>query len=158
MILRRWTPSRVNYDEATKHRKRGARNKMYKQFPSAGVLFISILATYFLTAISLMGQVAAPAGVLFLVLALWFAVYKFRYKGLENRELVTKMYADLTGTLEGMKERIVQEEVQRRTAAEREKQVRWERERRRASRPTRDPAVSKYAEMVESRVREGGQT
>jgi hypothetical protein len=131
---------------------------MYKQFPATWVLVISILATYFLTAILLTGQVAAPAGVLFLVLAFWFAIYKFRYKGLENRELVTKMYAGLKGTLEGIKERIAQEEVQRRAAAEREKQARGERERRRVSRPTRDPAVSKYAEMIESRIREGGQT
>ena len=129
---------------------------MDKQFPATWVLIGSILATYLLAAILLTGQVVAPAGVLILVLVLWFLVYRFRYKGLDNQELVTKMYADLAGTLEGMKERIAQEEAQKRVAEEREKQARWERERRRASAPTRDPAVSKYAEMIENRVREGG--
>jgi ABC-type siderophore export system fused ATPase/permease subunit len=128
---------------------------MGKQFLTARVLVISILTTYFLAAILSTGQVAAPAGVLILVLVLWFLVYRFRYKGLDNRELVTKMYADLAGTLEGMKERIAQEEAQKRVAEEREKQARWERERRRASMPTKDPAVGKYAEMIENRVREG---
>ena len=59
--------------------------------------------------------------------------------------------------LEGTKERIAQEEASKRTAAEREVQARVERERRRASRPSRDPAVSKYAEMIETRVRESEQ-
>jgi ABC-type siderophore export system fused ATPase/permease subunit len=128
---------------------------MGKQFPAARVLVVLILTTYLFTAIFSTGQVVAPAGVLILVLVLWFLVYRFRYKDLGNQELVTKMYTDLAGTLEGMKERIAQEEAQKRLAEEREKQARWERERRRASMPTRDPSASKYAEMIENRVREG---
>jgi ABC-type siderophore export system fused ATPase/permease subunit len=128
---------------------------MGKQFPAARVLVVLILTTYLFTAIFSTGQVVAPAGVLILVLVLWFLVYRFRYKDLGNQELVTKMYTDLAGTLEGMKERIAQEEAQKRLAEEREKQARWGRERRRASMPTRDPSASKYAEMIENRVREG---
>jgi hypothetical protein len=67
------------------------------------------------------------------------------------------MRADLEGVLEGLKERIAEGEVSKRTAAEREEQARLERERRRASRPSRDPAVSEYAAMIETRVREGEQ-
>src|SRR3954468_4133476 len=128
---------------------------MGKQFPAARGLVVLILTTYLFTAIFSTGQVAAPAGGLILVLVLWFLVYRFRYKDLGNQELVTKMYTDLAGTLEGMKERIAQEEAQKRLAEEREKQARWERERRRASMPIRDPSASKYAEMIENRVREG---
>jgi len=128
---------------------------MGKQFPAVRVLVVLILTTYLLTAIFSTGQVAAPAGVLILILVLWFLVYRFRYKDLDNQNLITKMYADLSGTLEGIKERIAQEEAQKRLAEERERQARWERERRRASMPTRDPAASKYAEMIENRVREG---
>lgn len=131
---------------------------MDKQYSATRVLVISILTIYFLTAILLTGRVVSPAMVLFLVLVLWFSVYKLRYRGLGNRELVTKMYAGLETALEGTKERIAQEEGQKRVAAEREEQVLRERERRRANKPTRDPAVSKYAEMIENRVREGKQT
>lgn len=78
-----------------------------------------------------------------------------------NRDLVTKMRADLEETLEGIKRRVAQEE-DRIKAAEREEQARLERERgraegvrRRASGPTRrDPAVSKYADVIERKVRE----
>jgi len=130
---------------------------MYKQFPIVRVLIISCLAAYFILGIFLTGKVVPPTLVLFLVLVLWFSLYKFRRKDLRNRELVTKMHADLKGMLEGTKERIAQEEASKRTAAEREVQARVERERRRTSRPSRDPAVSKYAEMIETRVRESEQ-
>ena len=130
---------------------------MDKQFLIVRVLIISYLAAYFILGIFLTGKVVPAALVLFLVLVLWFLLYKFRRKELTNRELVTKMHADLKGMLEGTKERIAQEEASKRTAAEREVQARVERERRRTSRPSRDPAVSKYAEMIETRVRESEQ-
>jgi hypothetical protein len=120
---------------------------------------------YFLLGISSTGGVISPASVLVLVLVLWFSVYKLRHKGLGNRELVTKMRADLEGTLEGIKEKLAQQEARRLATLEHEEQTRLdqerrraERERRRASGPTRDPAVSEYAEMIESRVRERERT
>ena len=63
---------------------------MDKQFPIVRVLIISYLAAYFILGIFLTGKVVPPALVLFLVLVLWFLLYKFRRKDLTNRELVTK--------------------------------------------------------------------
>ncbi len=71
------------------------------------------------------------------------------------------MRTDLEGALESIKERMAQQEARRLATLEHEEQTRLEREKRRAERerrrtgsPTRDPAVSKYADMIESRVRE----
>ena len=56
---------------------------------------------------------------------------------------------------------MAQQEARRLAALEREEQARFERERkkaererRKASSPTMDPAVGKYADIIESRVRE----
>ena len=56
---------------------------------------------------------------------------------------------------------MAQREARTLATSEREEQARFERERkkaererRKASSPTMDPAVSKYADMIESRVRE----
>jgi F0F1-type ATP synthase membrane subunit b/b' len=134
---------------------------MYKRFTIGWAFVVSFLAVYFLLGTLSTGGVAPPASVLVLVLAVWFSVYKLRNKGLGSRELVTKMRADLEGTLEGIKERMAQQEARRLATLEHEEQARLERERRRAegkirraSGPTRDTAVSEYAEMIESRVRE----
>jgi hypothetical protein len=134
---------------------------MYKRFTIGWAFVVSFLAVYFLLGILSTGGVAPPASVLILVLILWFSVYKLRNKGLGNRGLVKKMHADLEGTLEGIKERMAQQEARRLATLEHEEQARLERERRRAegerqraSSPTRDPAVSEYAELIESRVRE----
>ena len=138
---------------------------MDKRFTIGWVFVVSVLGAYFLLGILSTGGVILPASVLVLVLVLWFSVYKLRHKGLGNRELVTKMSADLEGTLEGIKERMAQQEARRLATLEHEEQTRLdqerrraERERRRASGPTRDPAVSEYAEMIESRVRERERT
>ena len=138
---------------------------MDKRFTIGWVFVVSVLGAYFLLGISSTGGVISPASVLVLVLVLWFSVYKLRHKGLGNRELVTKMRTDLKGTLEGIKEKLAQQEARRLATLEHEEQTRLdqerrraERERRRASGPTRDPAVSEYAEMIESRVREREQT
>jgi hypothetical protein len=138
---------------------------MDKRFTIGWVFVVSVLGAYFLLGISSTGGVISPASVLVLVLVLWFSVYKLRHKGLGNRELVTKMRADLEGTLEGIKEKLAQQEARRLATLEHEEQTRLdqerrraERERRRASGPTRDPAVSEYAEMIESRVRERERT
>ena len=138
---------------------------MDKRFTIGWVFVVSVLGAYFLLGISSTRGVISPASVLVLVLVLWFSVYKLRHKGLGNRELVTKMRADLEGTLEGMKEKLAQQEARRLATLEHEEQTRLdqerrraERERRRASGPTRDPAVSEYAEMIESRVRERERT
>ena len=129
------------------------------------VLVVSVLAAYLLLGALSTGGVAPPIGVLLLVLILWFSVYRVWHKGLGNRELVTKMQADLKGTLQGIEEKMAQKEAQRRAAEEHEERVRIEREKRRVegerrktSKAARDPAVSRYAEMIENRVREGERT
>ena len=129
---------------------------MNKKFPTAWLLVISFLVAYLLIGTLLTGKVAPFIGVLLLVLVLWFLVYKFRYKELENRELLTRMYTELKGTLQGMleKERMAQEEARRRAAAKHERLARTKRERR-ARPPIEDLDVSKYADMIEDRVREG---
>jgi len=133
---------------------------MDKQFPTGWVLAVWVLASYLLLGTLSAGGAAPPVLVLLLVLLLWFLVYAFRYRGLGNRKLVRRMHADLEGTLEGLKERVAQQEVHRLATLEHEEQARLEQERRaegerrRASTPTRDPAVGKYADMIESRVRE----
>ena len=134
---------------------------MNKQFPTGWVLAVCVLASYLLLGTLSAGGAAPPVLVLLLVLLLWFLVYAFRHKDLGNRRLVTKMRTDLEGTLEGLKEKMAQQEARRLATLEREEQAQLERERRRAegerrraSTPTRDPAVAKYAEMIESRVRE----
>jgi hypothetical protein len=134
---------------------------MDKRFTVGRVFVVSVLGAYFLLGILSTGGVTPPASVLVLVLVVWFSVYKFRHKGLGNRELVTKMRSDFEGTLERIKEKMAQQEARRLATLEHEEQARLERERRRAegerrraSSPTRDPAVSEYASMIESRVRE----
>jgi predicted Holliday junction resolvase-like endonuclease len=133
---------------------------MDKQFPTGWVLAVWVLASYLLLGTLSARGAAPPVLVLLLVLLLWFLVYAFRYRGLGNRKLVRRMHADLEGTLEGLKERVAQQEVHRLATLEHEEQARLEQERRaegerrRASTPTRDPAVGKYADMIESRVRE----
>ncbi len=130
---------------------------MDKRFPGVRALVVSVLAAYFLIGTLSTGGVAAPIGVLFLVLVLWFSVYRFRYKGPASRELVGKMRADLERALEGIEERLAREEAQRRAAKEHEERAHAERESRRANRPVRDPTVGKYAGIIESRVRESEQ-
>jgi predicted Holliday junction resolvase-like endonuclease len=138
---------------------------MDKRCPAGWVLVASVVATYFLIGITTTGGVVPSASVLVLILVLWFSVYKLRHKGLGHREIITKMKADLQGTLEKKKEKIAQEEDRRRAVAEHEEQARVERERRRAegarirvSRPPREPAVNKYADIIEGRVREAERT
>lgn len=134
---------------------------MDKRFTIEWKFVVSVLGAYFLLGILSTGGVIPPASVLVLVLVLWFSVYKLRHKDFDNRGLVTKMRADLEGTLEGIKEKMAQQEARRLATLEHEEQARLERERRRAERerrrasgPTRDPTVSEYAELIESRVRE----
>jgi len=135
---------------------------MDRRFSTGWVLVVWVLASYFLLGTLSAGGMALPALVPLLVLLLWFLVYRFLYRGLGNRELVSRMRAELEGTLEGLKERVAREDARRLARLEHEEQVRLEQEsrraegeRRRAGGPTtRDPAVSRYADMIESRVRE----
>jgi hypothetical protein len=134
---------------------------MDKRFTIGWVFVVSVLGAYFLLSILSTGGVILPVSVLVLVLVLWFSVYKLRHKGLGNRGIVTKMRADLEGRLEGTKEKMAQQETRRLATLEQEEQARLERERRRAERekrrasvPTMDPTASKYAELIESRVRD----
>ena len=138
---------------------------MNKRFTIGWVFVVSVLGAYFLLGILSTGGVIPPASVLVLVLVLWLSVYKLRHKDLGNRGLVTKMRADLEGTLEGIKEKMAQQEARRLATLEREEQAQLERERRRAegerrkaSSPTMDPADGKYASMIESRIREREQS
>src|SRR5215217_5185546 len=131
---------------------------MDKRFTAVRGLVVSVLAAYLLLGALSTGGVAMPIGVLFLVLILWFSVYRFRHKGLGKRELVAKMQADLKRTLERIEERMAQQGARKRAAEEHEERARMERERTKASMPARDPAMSRYAEMIENRVREGERT
>jgi O-antigen ligase len=90
---------------------------MDKRFSAVRALVVSVLAAYFLIGTLSTGGVAAPIGVLFLVLVLWFSVYRVRHKGLGNWELVTKVQADLEETLERIQGRMAQEVARRRAAA-----------------------------------------
>lgn len=137
---------------------------MDRRLTNARIAIISALAAY-LTLGTLLTGVVPPIGVLVLVLIMWFSVYRFRHKSLGNRELTTKMRTDLRGTLEVIEGRLAQQEAKRRAEAEHEEQARLERERRRAegekrraTRPAMDPVMSKYAAMIESRVKEGERT
>src|SRR4028118_628612 len=105
---------------------------MDKQFPTGWVLAVCLLASYLLLGTLSAGGAAPPVLVLLLVLLLWFSVYAFRHRGLGNRELVRRMHADLEGTLEGLKDRMAQEEARRLGTLEHEEQARLEQERRRA--------------------------
>ena len=134
---------------------------MDNRFPGVRALVVSVLVAYFLLGLLTTGGVIAPALVLVLVVILWFLLYKLRHRSLGNRGLLTKMRADLERTLEDTKEKMAHQEAQILATAEHEEQAhlererrRAERERRRASSPPKDPAVSKYAELIESRVRE----
>jgi hypothetical protein len=129
---------------------------MNKRFPTGWILATLTLIAYFSIGILLSGEAALLAGVLLLVLITWSIIYKAQYKkSLGNRELVVRMYDDFRGTVERIVEKVARAEVKRR-AAEHEKQARKERRDRRVSstRTKEDPAVGKYAEMIENRVRE----
>ena len=129
---------------------------MNERFPNGWILAILTLIAYFSIGILLSGEAALLVGVLLLVLITWSIIYKAHYrKSLGNRELVVRMYDDFRGTVERIAEKVAQVEVKRR-AAEHERQTRRERRDRRVSstRTKEDPAVEKYAEMIENRVRE----
>jgi Sec-independent protein translocase protein TatA len=110
---------------------------MDKRFTIGRVFLVSVLATYFLLAIVATGGVVSPAIVLVLVLVLWFSAYKLRHKGLGNWGLVKRMRTDLEATLEGIKEKMAQQDARRQATLEHEEQARLERARRRAERERR---------------------
>lgn len=127
---------------------------MNKQSLARWAIFTLALLAYFFIAI-LTGEAYTSVGVLFFILVVWFLIYKLRYKSLGNLELIIKMYADFTGTLERIKERVAEDEARRRTAADRRRQVLIERERRKADRPKEaSTGDKKYADSIERRVRE----
>src|SRR5918994_673090 len=131
---------------------------MDKRFPAAQALIVSVLATYFLVGTLSTGGVAAPLGVLVLVLVLWYSLYRFRHQDSGYQGLLAKMRSDLEKTLEGIAERLAQEEAQRRAAEEQEERARVEREVGRANRPVRKPANGKNTGIIEDRVRASEQT
>jgi hypothetical protein len=77
------------------------------------------------------------------------------HKTLGNLELVMRMYADFTGTLERIKERVAEDEAPRRATASRRRQVLMDRESRKTDRPNEDTtADKKYTDLVERGDRE----
>jgi hypothetical protein len=126
---------------------------MSKQFAIECVLIISFPTAYLLIGTLLTGEAIPFVVVLLLVLVTWFVVYRSRHRSLENRELLTRMYADLKGARERIAEgwQIGQKETQRRSARRDERLVRTKRERR--ARPTKDSTMSKYVDMIEEKVR-----
>ncbi len=137
---------------------------MNNLLPTGRITAILTLIAYFSIGILMTGEVALLIGVLLLVLVTWFASYKVKYKNSGNLQLVTRAYADFKEAIERIVERVAQKEAQRRAAGDRERQTRRRRGRqarierggtRASSRPTdEDPAVVRYADMIESRVRE----
>jgi len=72
-----------------------------------------------------------------------------------NLELVMRMYADFTGTLERIKERVAEGEAPRRAAASRRRQVLMDRESRETDRPKESStADKKYTDLIERGDRE----
>jgi Ca2+/Na+ antiporter len=128
---------------------------MNKQSLARWAIFTLALLTYFFIAILLTGEAYTSVGVLFLILVIWFLIYKLRYKSLGEPRAYYEEYADFTGTLERIKERVAEDEARRRTAADRESQVLMERERRKADRRKEaSTGDKKYADSIERRVRE----
>jgi hypothetical protein len=138
---------------------------MNNQLSTGWITAILTLIAYFAIGILMTGEVALLIGVLLLVLVAWFASYRVRYKTAGNLELATRAYADFKEAVERIVERVAQREAQRRAAVDSERQARIERGRQarierggtraRSSRPTdEDPAVGRYADIIESRVRE----
>ncbi len=127
---------------------------MNKRFPVGWVIATLALIAYFSLGLLLTGEVAQFVGVLLLVLVIWFLFCRIRYKDLGNLELVMKMYADLKGAVERIKERVAEDEAPRR-AASRRRHTFVNRESRKADRPQETPTTDKkYADMIERRVRE----
>ena len=122
------------------------------------VIAILTLIAYFSLGILLTGEVALFVVVLFLVLVIWFFFCKIRYKSLGNLELVMTMYADFTGAVERLIERVAEDEARRKAAADRQRQVLTDRERNRERRKTESskevPVDKKYTDLIERRVRE----
>ncbi len=127
---------------------------MNKQVLNGWVIAILALVAYFSIAILLTGEVALTAGVLFFVLLIWFLIYKLRYKNLGTLELVMRMYGDLKGAVERIKERVAEDEAPRRRSATRRRQGSTEQESRRAGTPKEAPIDRTYADRIERRIRE----
>jgi hypothetical protein len=127
---------------------------MNKQFSAGWVISILALIIYFFVGVLLAAE-AITIGVLLIVLVVWLLLYKSRYKSLGALELIVRMYADFKRTIERIKERVAEDEASRRVAGSRRRQALTEWESRSAGRPNEAPtADKKYAEMIESRVRE----
>ena len=90
----------------------------------AGWLILTLaLLAYFSIASLLTGEVYTSVGVLFFILLIWFLIYKLRHESLRNVGFIKRMYADSTGAVERLKERLAEDEASRRAAADRRRQV-----------------------------------
>jgi hypothetical protein len=128
---------------------------MNKTFSAGWAIATLALIAYFFIAILLTGEVSLAITVLLLVLVIWILTYKLKFRKLTNLELIMRMYADFTGTLERIRERVAEDEAKRRAPVDRERQILMQRESRRADRPKESStADKKYTEMIERRVRE----
>ncbi len=127
---------------------------MNRRFLAGWLIVILALLTYFFIAILLTGEAYTSVGVLFFVLLIWFLIYKLIYKNLGVLELVMRMYGDLKGAVERIKERVAEDEAPRRAAVSRRRQVLMNRESRRADTPKVVPVDRTYVDIIERRVRE----
>jgi hypothetical protein len=121
----------------------------------AGWLILTLaLLAYFSIASLLTGEVYTSVGVLFFILLIWFLIYKLRHESLGNVGLIKRMYADSTGAVERLKERLAEDEASRRAAADRRRQVLINQESKKTDTPKEFPVDRAYADLIERRVRE----
>ena len=121
----------------------------------AGWLILTLaLLAYFSIASLLTGEVYTSVGVLFFILLTGFLVYKLRHESLGNVGFIKRMYADSTGAVERLKERLAEDEASRRAAADRRRQVLINQESKKLIPPKKFPVDRAYADLVERRVRE----
>lgn len=130
------------------------RESMSRHFLAGWLIVIVGLLAYFFIGLLLTKAVSLVVGVLFFVLISWFLIYKLRYRSVGNLELVRKMYADLKGAVERLKERLAKDEAPRRVATSRRRQALMNRERRKTDSSKEVPVDKRYTETIERRVRE----
>ena len=130
------------------------RESMSRHFLAGWLIVIVGLLAYFFIGLLLTKAVSLVVGVLFFVLISWFLIYKLRYRSVGNLELVRKMYADLKGAVERLKERLAKDEAPRRVATSRRRQALMNRESRKTDSSKEVPVDKRYTETIERRVRE----
>ncbi len=129
------------------------REPMSKHFFAGWLIVLLALLAYLFIAVLLTGEAYTSVGVLLFILVIWLLTYKLRYKSLGNLELAKKMYADFTGAVERLKERLAEGDAPRRAEASRRRKI-VDRESRRAGTPKPFSVDRTYADLIERRIRE----